>query len=452
MENPSFRNSWNKARPRNSPKEVVSIPIHFFRNENNRSDNAVKIQKVFRGFIVRKNMKKIVGIQREADEIERKMLERETRDEKERDRVNEMLMGLLFRLDSVCGVVDFGVRNCRKGVIRRVIVLQDKLDAVGKEREGDANDRRMENQAMEKRDSVNCLGNFEIIAEYTVNQALEKRDFVNCLGNFEIIDNYTVDQTLKKRDSAHFLGNFELIADYLVNQTLEIQTQEIQDPMAVDQTLEIESPVVNRTLEIQSPVVNQTLEIQMPVVDQTLEIRSPVVDQTLEIQNSVKSAENSEIPIDGIDQTLEIQNYVRRAENREALSNAINQTLKMADYFESKDKINEEGNIGADSMEGTPEILNRTKLAEKYVSESLVEEDKEAREIVGEKGCGLTERMLEEKEELKGLVSELCERNALQCQMINSLAQRVERLERRMKGKKKRQETMSDARKCGRKL
>ncbi|OIT33302.1 PREDICTED: uncharacterized protein LOC109206179 [Nicotiana attenuata] len=51
------------------------------------------------------------------------------RDERERLRVNETLMSLLLKLDSVCGV-DSGVRDCRKAVIKKVISLQEKIDLI----------------------------------------------------------------------------------------------------------------------------------------------------------------------------------------------------------------------------------------------------------------------------------------------------------------------------------
>ena len=51
------------------------------------------------------------------------------KDPKERLRVNEMLMSLLFRLDSVRGI-DLGVRDCRKSVIKRAIALQEFLDSI----------------------------------------------------------------------------------------------------------------------------------------------------------------------------------------------------------------------------------------------------------------------------------------------------------------------------------
>ncbi|TMW82617.1 hypothetical protein EJD97_005516 [Solanum chilense] len=128
--------------------KVVQIPVHFVSSdpersvlasatkkpEPDRSGSALKIQKVFRGFLVRKSVKKIKSIRKEVEDVERKLLCRETaelicRDERERLRVNETLMSLLFKLDSIRGV-DSGVRECRKAVIRKAIHLQEKVDCI----------------------------------------------------------------------------------------------------------------------------------------------------------------------------------------------------------------------------------------------------------------------------------------------------------------------------------
>ena len=79
-------------------------------------------------------MKKITTIRREVDEVERrisreKALELMKKDSKERLKMNETLMSLLFKLDLVRGF-DSGVRDCWKSVIKRAIVLQEFLDSI----------------------------------------------------------------------------------------------------------------------------------------------------------------------------------------------------------------------------------------------------------------------------------------------------------------------------------
>lgn len=79
-------------------------------------------------------MKKILATKRQVDEIEERILMEQTadlvrRDQKERLKINEMLMSLLLKLDSVRGV-DFGVRDCRKVVIKKAIALQETVDSI----------------------------------------------------------------------------------------------------------------------------------------------------------------------------------------------------------------------------------------------------------------------------------------------------------------------------------
>ncbi|KAL8255154.1 hypothetical protein R6Q59_030479 [Mikania micrantha] len=94
----------------------------------------IKIQRVLRKFLMRKSVRKISAIRCKVREIEMKINDTETveligTDAKERLRVNETLMSLLFKLDSIRGV-DFGVRDFRKTVIRKAISLQEKIDSI----------------------------------------------------------------------------------------------------------------------------------------------------------------------------------------------------------------------------------------------------------------------------------------------------------------------------------
>lgn len=146
---PNFRavpisNSKTTPLPSHKPPKVVSIPVQFVQaadnsskpnpNPNSRSDYAIRIQKLFRGFRVRKNTKKLLEIQQELREVETAILDSETveaikRDERERLKVSERLMSLLFRLDSMGGF-DCAVKDLRKTLIRRAIVLQEKVDSI----------------------------------------------------------------------------------------------------------------------------------------------------------------------------------------------------------------------------------------------------------------------------------------------------------------------------------
>ncbi|KAF5770029.1 putative IQ motif, EF-hand binding, BAG domain, BAG domain superfamily [Helianthus annuus] len=153
MNVPFFRNyskqqPWSSSRSipvrqtqqRSSPK-VISVPVHFVSSDQPpttismlKDSAALQIQKVFRGFVIRKTVKKIASIRNEVYEIERRIDDTEVvnlirRDAKERLRVNETLMSLLFKLDSIRGV-DCGIRDLRKAVTKKVIALQEKVDSI----------------------------------------------------------------------------------------------------------------------------------------------------------------------------------------------------------------------------------------------------------------------------------------------------------------------------------
>ncbi|KAL8121389.1 uncharacterized protein LOC141659053 [Apium graveolens] len=146
---PFFSSYWNqpsesrsyspssKRKPETASPKVISIPVHFVGSQNSRinsgrsrSDSAVMIQKVFRSFLLRKSVRKIVSIKNQVEEIGKRLAQNETvelirKDSKERLRINETLMALLFKLDSIRGI-----RDLRKGVIKKAIALQEKVDSL----------------------------------------------------------------------------------------------------------------------------------------------------------------------------------------------------------------------------------------------------------------------------------------------------------------------------------
>ncbi|CAL9759414.1 unnamed protein product [Musa acuminata subsp. burmannicoides] len=155
IESPSFYSAdpWSAAGRRHHPHcpapvftanpRVVYMPDHFDGSdevpavtkparappsEAVRSSAAVAIQRIFRGHMVRKNVRVVSRIATEVEEIERRVcseMERLRVDPKELLLVGEMLMALLLRLDSVRGV-----REYRKKTIRTVIALQEALDSI----------------------------------------------------------------------------------------------------------------------------------------------------------------------------------------------------------------------------------------------------------------------------------------------------------------------------------
>ncbi|KAL6190633.1 hypothetical protein ACLB2K_037027 [Fragaria x ananassa] len=158
----SPRNRQVPVQPQSAraPK-LVSIPVQYAVPERRRfdlrSDAALKIQKAFRGYLVRKSVTKIAGINREVDEISERVSRKETADlvrtdAKERLKVVETLMSLLLKLDSVKGV-DSGVRDLRRAVIKKAIALQEKSAETGvneKESSCNSSESKSNEEALEK--------------------------------------------------------------------------------------------------------------------------------------------------------------------------------------------------------------------------------------------------------------------------------------------------------------
>ncbi|CAI9755095.1 unnamed protein product [Fraxinus pennsylvanica] len=115
--------------PSDEPPPSIPIPI-----AQPQSSAAVKIQSAYRSHRVRNLVKTIAAVNSEADYWERLIQQQETVDavranEWERIKMNEALMSLLFSLDSVPGI-DATVRELRRHVSRRIVGLQEILDAV----------------------------------------------------------------------------------------------------------------------------------------------------------------------------------------------------------------------------------------------------------------------------------------------------------------------------------
>ncbi|XP_074303340.1 uncharacterized protein LOC141637814 [Silene latifolia] len=146
---PRFDTNNNRRRPRPPMPPVRSVPVNFMPT---RSDYAVKIQKAFRGFRIRKNVRKILELKRGVEEVEKDVMDGDTieliiRDDRHRLKVSETLMALLLKLDSIGGLND-SVRICRKAVIRKAILLQERIDSIVADATATADDDKSERQLM----------------------------------------------------------------------------------------------------------------------------------------------------------------------------------------------------------------------------------------------------------------------------------------------------------------
>ncbi|CAL5046972.1 unnamed protein product [Urochloa decumbens] len=136
-------------RPRVESSRPVSIPVHFVGSDpeperwmaarmpaaavpRKRAPSAevaaVRVQAAARGFLARRSVRAVRDVEREAEELGEKIA-REAEalrgDARARIGVGEALMRLLLRLDAVRGARDY-----RRRVTKRVLVLQDAVDAL----------------------------------------------------------------------------------------------------------------------------------------------------------------------------------------------------------------------------------------------------------------------------------------------------------------------------------
>ncbi|XP_058093083.1 BAG family molecular chaperone regulator 6-like [Magnolia sinica] len=500
MENPFFRNYYNATRPRfssnprfssQSPRsipvhqeeqqqrskpspapKIVSIPVHFVGSEKTRSASAVKIQKVFRGFVVRKNVKKIVKIRSEACEIERRIADAKDlilSDAKERLRVNEMLMSLLLQLDSVRGV-DSGVREFRKAVIRKVIVLQEAVDAIVA-----LPDTEKKDQAVEMSDSADSLGNHET-ATNSIDQTLEMQNIAEVPDNFNSVAPVADDLTIEMQDFVGPSDNCDSVVEAVVDQTSEMKesVDSIDNCRSADQSREEQDPVEsseNCGIPSESnSQIPQTQFLAEPTEDDgDLSIGS--VSHLKEAHDLVESVQISGDRVQSFDNCKSVAEADKQCnEGEECSVDPTEETPVEANMKPCESKPEEEipqVENPVESVENDP--TREVHDAMEIQGSDVAHANQDGKSCDSSSGVMLSmmEKLMEENNKLKGLVTELCGRNAVQNRLMNSLSQRVEQLERvvarseRMRLKKKkrqaaaaveRSETAAETRKCGRSL
>lgn len=130
-----MNNNNNNNRVKRTPSKVISIPVHFVGSERSRTESATKIQRVAKGFLVRKSVKKMISMKVELEEMENTVNAPETvelmkKEQKEKVRIAETIMNLLLKLDSVRVFHCSALRDFRKSLIKRAIVIQEFVDEI----------------------------------------------------------------------------------------------------------------------------------------------------------------------------------------------------------------------------------------------------------------------------------------------------------------------------------
>ncbi|XVE87689.1 hypothetical protein DITRI_Ditri19aG0007800 [Diplodiscus trichospermus] len=118
----------------------VPITIHL---PQEAAAAATKIQSAYRAHVIRNLYKQISAVNSEANRLQLLIQRQETvdsirSDDREKLRMNETLMRLLLKLDSVPGI-DPTVREARRKVSRRIVGLQEIVDGIA-EAKVDGND------------------------------------------------------------------------------------------------------------------------------------------------------------------------------------------------------------------------------------------------------------------------------------------------------------------------
>ncbi|KAF8018392.1 hypothetical protein BT93_H3319 [Corymbia citriodora subsp. variegata] len=395
MDSPFFSSHWSspsRPRPRyyspsaradpirppaavpSPPPKVVSIPVHFVGSERSRSDAALRIQSAFRGFLVRRSVRRIAAVRREVDEVERRISTPEAaelmrRDEKERLKVSETLMSLLFRLDSVRGV-DAGVRECRKAVIRRTIALQERVDAIvagGSSKEADVEGGDVaERESAEADDCSSGVappsGTTEAVVPRLEGESEPKMADADHSADADS-ESYRTEETQAEREAAPESD----VAEHSAEADAEMEQQAADE--VGKEACEPETEMAANEDEITAD--NYTIQSTHERVEDAVATGT---------ESSTDSSANPQSPIGGID---------KHASPKEAAAT-------------ESQKPDEDGESGG---RGSEERGNR-------------------------RSKELLERMVEDNEKMMGLLAELFEKNERQTRLLSSLAQRVEQLER----------------------
>ncbi|KAJ0017521.1 hypothetical protein Pint_09699 [Pistacia integerrima] len=128
----STPHTTNEIPVQSSQEPPTPITVHL--PQQLLSKAATKIQSVHRAHVIRTLYKKIASVNSEADRLQRIIQRQETvdsirSDEREKLKMNEALMALLLKLDSVPGL-NPSIREARRKVSRRIVGLQEILDGI----------------------------------------------------------------------------------------------------------------------------------------------------------------------------------------------------------------------------------------------------------------------------------------------------------------------------------
>ncbi|KAA8528939.1 hypothetical protein F0562_033573 [Nyssa sinensis] len=439
MDGHFFRSYWNQpSRPSNSPSfrgipvqpaqrktttsspKVVSVPVHFVGSETTRSAAALKIQKGDTVDLIRW-------------------------DAKERLRVNESLMALLFKLDSVRGV-DSGVRDCRKAVIKKAIALQERVDAIvtGDQIPGtvdgtESNDRVLEvddsyahaksvQETLEIKDSVD--------SERAADQTVEIERKASNFPADESIENQTI-EIKESVDSSTDSCNAS-------NQTHQIEgvTPSVEDPGEVFVDVNCTEKAIDKTFELHCPGVrgiNSGDSESTPGAKDEI-LNSHFSNGFVEPENCEK-VEITDVEVDSEvepnEEACVVKQMVEDHNTTPSLSECFEASVNTIPTENQSDSLNPHEENASERQENKME-MQQTAPTERELKYCLGAGERDD----NKSNRDLLERMLEDNEKMMRMMTQLSQRNEMQTRMLSSLTHRVEQLERaficdRLRRKKK---------------
>jgi len=346
---------------------------------------------------VRKSVKKIAAIKREVDEVERRIsreeaLESMKNDPKERLRVNETLMSLLFRLDSVRGV-DSGVRDCRKSVIKRAIALQEFLDSIVADEQtlGGVDEAPDSSEIGEKQGKVSE-------SEVEVSGA-----DCNLSANCDEYEKIQVAESMSNLSEPK--ETLKSAADLVCNCNLSANCDGLESENHVDFDESEKIQVAESMSNLSEP--NETLKSAADLVG-NCNLSSN--NDGLESENRVDFDESEKI---------------QAAESNETLNQSV-ETQSELGSTGNPESLVEENSLKKEVEEEGTEIVEAERKEGNEKEEDCCfggrEDSKRSRELL--------EKIMEDNKKMMGLMIELFQRNETQTKLLSSLSQRVGQLEK----------------------
>lgn len=390
--------------------------------EAERLAAVLRMQRITRGFLVRKNLRAVKKIEAEVEEIRRRIEAAQDlvrRDEKERLRLNEMLMRLLFRLDSVRGVRDY-----RKRMIRRVIALQEAVDSMAGSMETGNGE-----------DGV-TLGtpDRESMATDAIHEGSEGLE----VGPMEEAPEINDITEMKQGEEPEILGEGDLKEETTnANSNLTEETSGIKD-ISEEPLKDMSSPELEeKTTEIGDITEDRLVE--------TIETTESARQGGEGCEGTPEVEDIAEMKQGGEQEILEERHLKEGStntnsnpiENASGIKDLSGESMEETRTPEPEEKATEIRDITEDPIDKTIEIVKSAQKAEinnccweTFEASGTMEEKTRSSGLEGEAMKEVMDRVAAESEKLRELVAKLCERSAQQCMMMGGLAQRVENLER----------------------